>query len=263
MYHYKAMFRDRENIQRFCENYGIGQFKTRFLTLTYSRRLTKAESSAMWNSFRTALKKELLPDLQYIAVWELTKKKNWHMHVLLNGGCSNEAFRAFYDSFRLGSRRCFGFGHLVWTHGTASKVANYMSKYMTKENRLKKIRYCAYSLGWARKVSSLFSFHGGLARRWRLCCEQINKLFPQSFKFFYQYADFERKRIAFSEYCRSPRDFLRFNTQMVSFFKHSEAPMKQAFINDLHSINIMCSDSSRPALFWSFAGGIEPLLKAV
>ena len=71
-YDKKAIYRDRENIFRFVETFGVGQGKTFFFTLTFSDNITDRKiAGKLWNLMNTKIKK-LWNDFKYniICSWK-------------------------------------------------------------------------------------------------------------------------------------------------------------------------------------------------
>lgn len=219
-YAFKAHYRESENLGRFAENYGIGMGNTRMITITFRDNVTdKKEAASRWNVLLTSLK-AIIPVFRYIAVWERQQRGAWHMHLLVSAPTvSNKKLREYFNNYSSVSSLGIGFVKIFWTTGNDFKgIKNYLTKYLLKEAREKGVRYVGYSMNWIRKVKGQFAFLGGQARKWRLCCDLLNKFFPQTFEYFYQHARFEDLIITVQKIQKqSPREFILDNP-MIHFF---------------------------------------------
>lgn len=195
VYSVKAQYRDSENIRKFIKVFGFGEGKTRFFTMTFSEHITnKLEASKYWNVFLTSIKKRF-PSWAFVGVWERQKSGRWHLHLLVNVyNVSNNSLKRFFRYYSGVSSLPVGFTDIKYTYddSTEDRLVFYLMKYLTKEKRESGIRYVTYSRNWERKVRMPFAFNQGSSRSWRLSCALLNRLFPQSFEFFYDNAGFEQ-----------------------------------------------------------------------
>jgi len=152
------------------------------------------------------------------------------MHLLVSAPTvSNKKLREYFNNYSSASSLNIGFVKIIWTTGNDFKgIKNYLTKYLLKEAREKGVRYVGYSMNWIRKVKGSFTFAGGQARKWRLCCDLLYKFFPKSFEYFYVHAGFENLiKIVQAIQKYSPRDFLLENP-MIDFYSDISGRRRQA-----------------------------------
>jgi len=220
-YAYKAHYRESENLGRFAENYGIGQGNTRMITITFKDNiLDKKEAASRWNVLKTSLK-AIIPIFRYIAVWERQKRGAWHMHLLVSAPTvSNKKLREYFNNYSSASSLNIGFVKIFWTTGNDFKgIKNYLTKYLLKESREKGVRYVGYSMNWIRKVKGAFTFAGGQARKWRVSCIMLDKMYPDVFRFFYENAGFDFVLRTISHLRDHPYEFILGNPMQQYFIK--------------------------------------------
>lgn len=190
----KANKRDKMNIERFSELHGIGRGRTFFFTLTFRDNVVdKKEASAMWNNLLVQLKRFFIT-FRYVSVAERQVRGAWHFHVLCHCPLlpSLIKFKDFVRGFVLRSSKSYGFIHAKWTCGRDFKgISNYLSKYLTKENREPGIRYVGYSNNWVRACRLPFSWVGGKSAEWRKNCSLLYSVLGVDFKDFYTHASYD------------------------------------------------------------------------
>jgi hypothetical protein len=165
------------------------------MTVTFKKNRDKRLCAESWNLFRSYLNKKsvrkrfFLPDnaLKYFAVWEQHKSGGWHLHLIGHlRGVSTSKIRRCIRHFLGVTRSAVGFIHVIWTKGhDGNGISYYMSKYLSKEDRIAGIRYVNYSRNWIRSVKGPFSFLAGLSRSWRETCYHISANF-RGFKRLYK-----------------------------------------------------------------------------
>lgn len=256
-YAYKAHYRESENLGRFAETYGIGMGNTRMITITFRDNITdKKEASSRWNVLLTSLK-AIIPIFRYVAVWERQKRGSWHLHLLVSAPTvSNKKLREYLNNYSSVSSLGIGFCKIIWTTGNDFKgIKNYLTKYLLKENREKGVRYVGYSQNWIRKVKGQFAFLGGQARKWRVCCIMLDKIYPDVFRFFYENAGFDFVLRCVQELQKDqPLQNFLLGNPMIQYFIKRRCPddFKIQDFQDQHLnlVNIFFSDALRPAYFW-------------
>jgi hypothetical protein len=192
-YHTKALFREELNIKGFCKDFGVGRGCTFFFTLTFRDNVKdKKEAVKRWNIIRTSISKKF-KIFHYICVWERQKRGAWHLHLIgsIPSMGSMNSFRTFLNEIISRSNTNTGFFRVIWTYGNSQTIGNYMSKYLTKEDREPFVRYVNYTRNFSRCCGSEFMFVGGGAGRWRSACRVLDGMFPDTFKFYFRHADFD------------------------------------------------------------------------
>ncbi len=219
----KALFRDSQNFEQFAQTFGIGRGNTFMFTLTFRDNMTdKIKASRRWNVLLTSIRKKF--DLfRFICVWERQKRGSWHCHLLCNCPTATmKKFKQIVRDFIDCSGLSFGFIHARWTSGKDFKgVSLYLAKYLLKENREHGIRYVSYSQNWVRRVKGEFAFLGGKSQFWRRACLTLDAMFPITFRYFYDRADFFSKQLAVSSLGGDCVSFLRDNFMCCFFNSHS------------------------------------------
>ncbi|MBN2640324.1 MAG: hypothetical protein JXR78_01585 [Victivallales bacterium] len=206
MYSHKAVYRDTENITAFLQTFGVGRGRTMFITFTTRKNeIDKNYVAKALHNFITLMNRKsyrekvsnigLNSNFQYICVWEKQSRGAWHAHLLVHfAGWSVKGVRRLIRLVSAHTDTPFKFVFQRWTYGRDAKaLSKYMSKYLTKETRLKGVRYVSYSRNWVRRVKGAFSWAGGKSKLWRERCAILNKSLPHVFKFFYDHAGFDDK----------------------------------------------------------------------
>ena len=175
------------NVEFLAEKYGLERLG--FLTLTFAQDIKDPqEAQRRFNSLATNVLRTRY--LEYIRVWERTKKGRIHYHLLvvlpvdirtgvdfaeLGAGCYTSAgpeLRKEWAFWRKTAKE-YGFGRteLLPVKSTAEGIARYVGKYISKhisqrEEQDKGFRLVEYSRG-ARQVSTRFAFNSSGSHDWR------------------------------------------------------------------------------------------------
>lgn len=175
------------NVQGLAEKYGIERLG--FLTLTFADNVQDyKEAQRRFNSLASNALRHLYVD--YIRVWERTKRGRIHYHLLVvckddirtgfdfagiaqqDYSSANAAIRHQWAWWRKNAKQ-YGFGRteLLPIKSTAEGIARYVGKYISKnvqqrEERDKGSRLVEYSRG-ARTASTRFNFVSEGSQQWR------------------------------------------------------------------------------------------------
>ena len=200
----KSKFRDRENISGFIDEFGFGIGFVFFMSVTFERDgFDKKICAESWNLLRSYMNKvsvrkrfkiPLGAEFHFVDLWERHKSGAWHLHILGHiKGVSTKRLRKLFHHFRRVTKSNVGYVHIVWTYGHDSNgIKWYMAKYLSKEYRLRGVRYVNYSRNWFRRVKGGFSFCWGMASVWRKTCDEICRNFSRTFHFFYNNASYSK-----------------------------------------------------------------------
>lgn len=192
----KAMYRDRTNIGAFIDQFGFGQGKVFFMTVTFKNNVDKSDCATSFNVFRSYLCKCSIrashgipvdASFDYISVWEEHKKGGWHLHILGHiEGVATSRLRDLVRSFLRSTSSSVGFINIKWTYGhDTNGIKYYVSKYLMKDSRKSGVRYVNYSRGWCRTCCMPFAWVRGASAMWRKACREMFNNFSYACRVFY------------------------------------------------------------------------------